>query len=208
MGNRQNTVGHRRSRILDDNELRKLWQATADGTPFASLVRFLLLTSARRNEAAGMKWDEIDADGVWTLPESRSKTKVDVIRPLSKAALAILNEQPRISDHVFTSNGVTPIASFSDPKAALDARSRVVGWRLHDLRRSARSLLSRAGVNSDVAEKCLGHSRGDIIERYDQHKYLDEMTHALEALSALIARIINPPEGGVADLATERKRRR
>jgi integrase len=209
MGSRQNTVEHRRTRILDDAELRALWQATTDGTPFASLVRFLLLTSARRSEGAGMCWSELDADGVlWTLPAGRSKTKAAVTRPLSKAALAVLNEQPRISDHVFTSNGVTPIASFSDPKAALDAQSRVTGWTLHDLRRTARSLLSRSGVNSDIAERCLGHSLGDIRERYDRHKYLDEMTHAFEALSALVERIVDPLEGEVTDMAAERKRRR
>jgi integrase len=208
--NRQNAKDHRRERILDDDEIRRLWAATADGQPFNALTRFALLTSARRNEIAGMKWDEVDDGGVWTLPISRSKTKVEVIRPLSKAAQAILAELPQIDGcpYPFTSNGVTPIASFSGPKAALDARSRVGGWRLHDLRRSARSLLSRAGVNSDVAEKCIGHSRGDIIERYDQHKYLDEMTHAFEALSALVARIVNPPEGEVADMEAERKRRR
>jgi hypothetical protein len=60
-------------------------------------------------------------------------------------------------------------------------------------------LLSRAGVNSDVAEKCLGHSRGDIIERYDQHKYLAEMRHAFEALAAQLDRIVHPPGGKVVE---------
>jgi integrase len=109
--------------------------------------------------------------------------------------------------YVFTSTASTPIRQFSSPKAKLDAASGVCGWRLHDLRRSARSLMSRAGVNSDVAEKCLGHSRGDIIERYDLHKYLDEMRHAFELLSAQIETIINPPSGEVADMAVERGKR-
>jgi integrase len=198
MGSRQNTVEHRRSRVLDDSEIRKLWAATADGSAFPSLVRLALLTSARRNELAGMKRDEID-DGIWTLPAARSKTKTEVVRPLSAAALAVLDGLPHIDGcpYPFTSNGVTPINNFSDPKRKLDAASGVTGWRLHDLRRTARSLLSRAGVHSDVAEKCLGHSRGDIIERYDQHKYIDEMQRAFEMLAAQIERIVNPPEGAV-----------
>jgi integrase len=208
MGSRQNVVEHRRSRILDDDEIRKLWVATADNTPFSVLVRFLLLTSARRNEAAGMKWGEVDADDIWTLPASRSKTKVEVVRPLSKAAQTVLTGLPRIGDYPFTSNAITPIASFSGPKAALDAQSRVTGWRLHDLRRTARSLLSRAGVNSDVAEKCLGHSRGDIVERYDRHSFIPEMQHAFERLAALIETIVHPPAGEVADMAAERSKRR
>jgi integrase len=118
---------------------------------------------------------------------------------LSKAALAVLDGLPRIDGcpYPFTSNGVTPINNFSDPKAKLDVASGVTGWRLHDLRRTARSLLSRAGVHSDIAEKCLGHSRGDIIERYDQHKYIDEMQRAFEKLAAQIEIIVNPPEGEV-----------
>jgi integrase len=206
---RQNTAEHRRTRILDDRELRAVWQATEDKSPFSALVRFLLLTSARRHEAAAMKSDEV-VDGVWTLPASRSKTKTEIARPLSRAALAILDGLPHIDGcpYPFTSNGITPIASFSEPKRKLDLASGTSGWRLHDLRRTARSLLSRAGINSDVAEKCLGHSRGDIIERYDQHKYIDEMQRALEALAALVERIVNPPAGDVADMAAERSKRR
>ena len=38
------------SRILADDEIRAIWQATEAATPFHALVRFLLLTAARRNE--------------------------------------------------------------------------------------------------------------------------------------------------------------
>jgi integrase len=210
MGSRQSTAEHRRARILTDDEIRRVWQATADGGPFGALVRFALLTSARRNEIAGMKWDEADANGIWVLPQSRSKTKTEVVRPLSKAALAVLEGMPRIDgcDFIFTSNSLAPIASFSDPKAKLDAVSRVGGWRLHDLRRTARSLLSRAGVNADIAERVLGHVIPGVRGVYDRHTFLPEMTHAVEALAQMVETIINPPEGEVADLATERKRRR
>ena len=203
---RQNAKDHRRERILDDDEIRRLWAATADGQSFSALIRFALLTSARRNEIAGMKRDEIDGDGIWTLPAARSKTKTEIIRPLSKAALAILAGMPRIDgcDYPFTLNAASPLASFSDPKAKLDAASGVTGWRLHDLRRTARSLLSRAGVHSDIAEKCLGHSRGDIIERYDQHKYIAEMTRAFEALAREIETIVNPPEGEIIPMRRRR----
>jgi integrase len=197
---RQNAKDHRRTRILDDDELRKLWAATADGSTFSALVRFLLLTGARRNEAAAMRRDEVDADGIWALPPGRSKTKTEVVRPLSKAALAVLDGLPRIDgcDFAFASaTGRSPISQFSSPKERLDAASGVTGYTIHDLRRTARSLMSRAGVDVDVAERLLGHSRGDLRERYDRHTFLPEMTRAVEMLSALIARIINPPEGAV-----------
>jgi integrase len=199
MGNRQDSVEHRRTRILSDDEIRAVWQATEDNTRFSALVRFLLLTSARRNEAAAMKWDEVDASGIWTLPARRSKTKTEITRPLSKAALAILAEQPRIDgcDFVFSSTGIGPFRSCPNGKLKLDAASNVTGWRLHDLRRTARSLLSRAGVDADVAERCLGHAMPGIRATYDRHQYLGEMGRAFEALAAEIERIVNPPEGAV-----------
>jgi integrase len=229
---RQKPAEHRRDRILSDDEIRALWAATADNSTFSALVRLLLLTAARRGEAAGLRPDdeigtvrctvkqiergierevEVDFDNVWTLPPSRSKTKTKIVRPLSKAAQDVLTGLPRSVDcpHAFSVTGRTPISQFSTPKTRLDAASGVRDWRVHDLRRTARSLLSRAGVNSDVAEKCLGHSRGDIVERYDQHKYLAEMRHAFEALAAQIDRIANPPAADdVADMAAERRKRR
>ena len=207
--NRQKSAEHRRSRILDDDELRAVWAATEDNAPFSALIRFLLSTSARRNEAAAMKHEEVDAAGIWVLPASRSKSKTEIARPLSKAALKILAEQPRIDgcDYVFTSTGIGPFRSYPNEKQKLDAKSGVVGYTIHDLRRTARSLLSRAGVNADVAERCLGHAMPGIRATYDRHRYIVEMAHAFEALATEIERIVHPPEGEVADMAVERSKR-
>ena len=137
-------------------------------------------------------------DGIWTLPASRSKTKTEIVRPLSKAAQAVLAAQPHDSEWVFTTTGTGPLKQFSVPKAKLDAVAGLSGYRLHDLRRTARSLLSRAGVNSDIAERCLGHALPAIRATYDRHRYLDEMAHAFEALATLIERIVNPTDAVVA----------
>src|SRR5262245_10704341 len=200
---RQDAKAHRRTRTLTDPELRSVWQATKaeELHPYGALVRLALLTSARRGELAGLRWDEIDGNGVWTLPAARSKTGVTVTRPLSKAALEIIEARPRFAgcDFIFTANGITPIRSFSDPKEKLDAAANVTGWRFHDLRRTARSLLSRAGINVYIAERCLGHAMAPIRDTYDKHRYLDEMRHAFEALATLIGRILNP-QGDVIPL--------
>jgi integrase len=79
---------------------------------------------------------------------------------------------------------------------------------LHDLRRTSRTLLSRAGVAPDTAERCLGHAIVGVRATYDRHEYQSEKAAAFEALAALIERIVRPPEGAVADIAAERKRRR
>ena len=79
-------------------------------------------------------------------------------------------------------------------KQAIDEASGVSGWVIHDLRRTARSLLSRAGVASDHAERCLGHVIGGVRGVYDRHEYFDEKAKAFEALSQQVQRIIDPQD--------------
>jgi integrase len=192
---------HVGDRTLNDAELRRLWAATESPAPFDALVRFLLLTGARRNEAAGIRRAEV-VDGVWTLPASRSKTGKPVERPLSKAALAIIDAMPQIDGcpWVFSTTGLGPFTNLSDTMAALRERSGVNDWRLHDLRRTARSLLSRAGVFPDVGERCLGHVLPKIRGTYDKHDYISEMRFAFESLASQIERIVNPPADVVVPL--------
>src|SRR5262249_41520820 len=103
-----------RSRVLTDDELRIIWRK-AEGS-FGALVRFILLTSARRSEAAEMPWSEINGRD-WTLPAARNKAKVDLVRPLSRAAFSAL--PPKTGEFVFT-NGRRPINSISKFKLVLD----------------------------------------------------------------------------------------
>lgn len=62
-------------------------------------------------------------------------------------------------------------------------------WTTHSLRKTARSLLSRAGVTSEIAEKCLGHVVGGVEGLYDHHSYATEKRIAFEALAREIDRI-------------------
>jgi integrase len=187
-----------RARILSDEELPAVWKATdATGKVFGAFVKFLLLTGARRAEAAAVVWDEIK-DGVWLLPAARNKVKQDLARPLSVMAQSVLAGLPKIGRYVFTSDGATPLGGFSKPKARLDEACGVTDWTLHDLRRTARSLLSRAGIASDVAEMCLGHVLTGVRGTYDRHEYHEEKKRAFEALAAQIARIVDPQDNVVA----------
>jgi integrase len=73
---------------------------------------------------------------------------------------------------VFPSQVKTPFSGFGKSKAALDRavlkamqkrpRSRakvhpLPNWTLHDLRRTAKTLMVRAGVRPDISERVLGH---------------------------------------------------
>jgi integrase len=184
---RTSTKERARSRTLTDDELRAIWTATKGEGAFKALIRFLVLTGARRTEGSAMTWNEIhDAD--WTLPAARNKTKIDLVRPLSKAAQAVLPK--RRGRFVFsTDNGKTSFSGYSNAKAKLDRVSGVTDWTPHDLRRTARTLMSRAGINSDHAELCLGHVLTGVRGTYDRHAYHQEKAAAFEKLADLIEQI-------------------
>jgi integrase len=188
-----------RERTLSDDEIRTLWKATANvRVPLGQYVRFLLLTACRRTEAAGATWSEFQT-GEWMIPAQRHKSKVEATIALSSAAKAILAGLPRFArcDFVFTSDGVRAMSGFSKAKKSIDAVCGIRDWTFHDLRRTSRSLLSRAGVAPDIAERCITHVIRGVRGTYDRHKYVEEMRQAFEALAALIDSIANPLENVV-----------
>jgi integrase len=186
-----------RDRILDDDELRRVWKAAESSGTFGALVRFLLLCGQRRGAVLGrMRWSDVSADGVWTIATAeREKSNAGALR-LPPAALAIIAAQPKLggNPYVFASlRGDGPLGGLSQAKAAFDKKCGIKeNWVLHDLRRTARSLLSRAGVPSEHSERVLGHIIRGVEGIYDRHSYADEKAHALLKLAALIDEIISP----------------
>jgi len=196
LGEKRNPNGAR-SRILTDNEWRLGW-AHAETTPgvFPLFWMFLLHTGCRRGEAAGMMWSELDGD-TWVLPPERSKNGLEVVRPLSKAALRLLEDVPRVGPFVFSATGARPLSGFVKPKKTFDKAAGISGYTLHDLRRSSRSMMSRAGVQADVAEMLLGHRVGGVRGIYDRHSFINEKRHGYELLARQIEAIVRPVEGNV-----------
>jgi integrase len=178
-----------RDRMLSDDEIRRIWRAAEGQVVFGALVRFLLLTATRRNEAARMSRTELVTPDTWLIPARRYKTGVEMLVPLSAAAQAVLARMPgqlpfagRYEDK--------PFRGFGRSKTALDKASGVTGWRLHDLRRTARSLMSRAGIAPHIAEQALGHKIKGVAGVYDRHSYEGEKRRAFHALAMLVAQIV------------------
>ncbi len=193
-----------RARILNDDELRALWVACDEAKPrvFGKIVRVLLLTGQRRLEIGEALWGEIK-DGVLVVPPERYKTGVEQRVPLSEAVQAILADVPKHSDFIFSVLGDLPFRGYARSKSDLDERmlahlrkakgdeAELPNWTLHDLRRTARSLMARAGVRPDHAERVLGHLIRGVERVYDRHTYEKEKAEALTALAELIARIVS-----------------
>jgi integrase len=191
----------KRSRVLSDPEIKCIWMAAVKSGPFGALVRLLLLSAQRLEKVRTIRWSDIDPDGIWTIrTEKREKGNAGALK-LPKLALNLIQAQPRLVGNEFVFAGNNGPKSFEHRhKLAFDKRSGVTDWRLHDLRRSARSLMSRAGVLNDHAELVLGHARPGVEGIYDLHKYDVEKADALRRLAALVERIVNPPSDNVVAL--------
>jgi integrase len=152
-----------------------------------------------------MRAEEIQG-GIWTIPPERYKTGVPNVVPLTSEARRWIGG--REAGFLFSSNGgKRAFNGYSKAKLQLDeeiARLRknlkqkpMPSWILHDLRRTARSLMARAGVFSDIAELVLGHKIPGVRGVYDRHSYADEKRDALEKLRSPVKRIL---DGAVAEL--------
>jgi integrase len=199
---RTNPEDRKRKRTLSDDELRRVWSQAGQSNGFGALIKILLLTGQRRGAVLSMKWDDIEDDGTWSVPHNpREKVNAGSLK-LPKMALAIIRAQPRYASNPYVfaaSRGNGPMNGFSRAKQQFDKRCNVHGWTLHDLRRCARSLMSRAGVRPDIAERTLGHVLPGIQAVYDQHKFEAEKADALSRLSTLVDMII---EGRDAKVVT------
>jgi integrase len=191
-----------RDRTLNDDELRAVWKAAESSGTFGALVRLLLLTGQRRAKVETMKWADVVGD-VWVIATAkREKGNAGALR-LPPAALAIIKAQPRVSGNPYVfaaTRGDGPLNAISRLKIGFDRDCGVKGWVLHDLRRTSRSLMSRAKVRPDIAERVLGHVIGGVAGTYDQYEYFDEKADVLVQLAALIETIVNPPPANVVPL--------
>jgi integrase len=166
-----------------------------------------------------MRWQDIGADGVWTLPTApREKNNPGTV-PLPRIALDVIEAQPKIagSQYVFSGRTKGPFAGFSPLKRKLvdritaklredePAAEPLPQWQLHDLRRTGKTLMARAGVRPDISERVLGHVIPGAEGVYDVHHYDPEKMDALNRLAALVERILNPPQDNVTTLTAARE---
>jgi integrase len=181
-----------RDRILNDDELRAVWLEAEKGSKIGS--QLCLLTAQRQGKVSSMRWDDISDDGVWSIPTEKREKGAGGKLKLPDVALDIIRAQPRFASnkHVFAGAGAAPRIGWGWEKGEFDKKVPLPNWRLHDLRRTARSLMSRAGVRPDIAERVLGHVQSGVLGTYDRHDYKEEKGEALKALAGQIARIVHP----------------
>jgi len=199
---------NQRERTLSEEEIREVWTASSTlPAPIGAFMRLTLLTLARRDEVAGMRWSEMSACGSeWVIPGARTKNGKPHTVHLSPEAIEALEaiEKVKGQDLVFTTTGKTPISGFSAFKRDLDkaivaARAKesaetdiapapLVPFVLHDFRRTGVTTLAGLGFDSIVVDKLLNHQpsklRG-VAGVYQRHEFSAERARALDVWASV-----------------------
>lgn len=205
-----------RERVLDDQELKALWQSWECPTRAKDLklppgmgiaLRLAAATLARRSEVMGATWAEFDFKArTWTIPAERMKGKRAHVVPLNEVAISVLDEaKALIAGTVFV---------FQAPRLEHDApmdtrilskamRASVAALKMkeatpHDLRRTGATHMTseRIGIPRFIVSQCLAHASdagggAAVTAVYDRNDYLAEKRRALDAWGALLREIVD-----------------
>jgi integrase len=183
-----------RTRKLTDSEIAAVWRAAAElnggdvAQSYGRLVRFLLITAQRRDEAASLRYGHI-LDGSWRQSENKSDRPHSI--PLPPLARELIG-QGEARELVFAGRGGGKFSGYSKLKRALDEASGVSDWVLHDLRRTAASRMQGLRVPNHVVELILNHALPGIGGVYLQAELEDQKAEALATWAVALATIVRP----------------
>ena len=172
-----------RDRVLSDDELKRVWDATETMGDYGTIVKLCILTGQRRGEVSAISPEWI-RENMLTIPAALTKNKRQHSIPLPTLSMKLLDACP------FSSN------SWSKNKRRLDQLSGVSNWKLHDLRRSFSTIHAQIGTQPHIIEALLNHASGQIsgvASIYNRYRYFDEMTQAMRAYETHLKRVLQIP---------------
>lgn len=193
-----------RDRVLDRKELKALLSVVDAQWDFGIIVLLLLLTGQRRGEIGSLRSEWIDRENMTlTLPKHITKNKQEHLLPLTPLALGLL---PKREGLLFPARGNPdePFSGWSKSMNALRRSCKVRDFRLHDLRRTAATLMASKGVAPHVIERVLNHITGSTAMSmtplgriYNRYRYHDEMRSALLLLESEVLALLTEIRGSV-----------
>lgn len=191
-----------RERVLTESELQKLWKATDSLRPdFRDVFRLCLLTAQRSGaEVLRMRWQDLDLEtGWWTIPGEFTKNKLTHRVSLNRQALRII-EAIRESQTgrsrpawVFPSrrDRRQPLTNLTGYFSKARDKAGLKDVTLHDLRRTAASMMTGMGVPRLTVSKILNHVETGVTKIYDRHSYDQEKREALEKWGRKLVSIVS-----------------
>ncbi len=146
-------------------QLLKTRQAVA-----ARALEFTILTGARTGETLGMRWAEVNTvEGIWVVPASRMKARIEHRVPLTASALAVLEKVRPLQSEP---NGLVfpgqrrgrPLSQMA--MIMLMRRMEADEFTVHGFRSTFRDWAGdHTNFTREVVEAALSHSVGNAVER-------------------------------------------
>ena len=187
-----------RARVLSDDEIKSVWEASNDlelPQSFRTIVKLLICTGQRRGEITGLRPEYFSqSECTITLPASLTKNGREHMFPVGSLASSLLTSCRLESGLYFPARGKnSPFNGWSKTKVLLDEISGVSGWTLHDLRRTFATRLAEVGTPIHVVEKLLNHvsgTTGGLVGVYQRHQYWPEQVAAAAAWDSRLQQLL------------------
>lgn len=138
----------------------------------SAYLQGLLLTGARRNELATLKWDDVDFQ--WNSMTIRDKVVGLRTIPLTPYVAHLLTELPHRNSFVFSSTSAAS-GHIEEPRIAHNKACNIaqVDVTVHGLRRSFASLCEWTDTPSGIAAQIQGHAPQGVREQNYIRRSLD-----------------------------------
>ncbi|WP_304271537.1 tyrosine-type recombinase/integrase [Brevundimonas naejangsanensis] len=210
-----------RDRSLSPSEIRIMLSLLGDVATLPTIrlgLKFILLSMVRKSELQDGTWDEVDFENaVWSIPKARMKRSrphnvylstqmVDILIALKTCA----GNSKYLLPSRYDADAPMSRATFNRVTTAIAERAKAQGlplepFTVHDLRRTASTLLHEMGFNSDWIEKCLAHEERSSRGVYNKAEFEMQRRHMAQQWSDAVeaweqghsfSPVLAPPETG------------
>jgi len=192
-----------RDRALSPSEIRiafRLIERVATLPTIRLGFKLILLTMVRKSGLQDATWSEVDFENrVWSIPKERMKRSKPHNVYLSDQALDILialktcaGNSRYLLPSRYDADEPMSRATFNRVTTAIASLAQkdelpLAPFTVHDLRRTASTLLNEVGFNSDWIEKCLAHEHGRTVRGvYNKAEYEPQRRHMLQQWSNMV----------------------
>ena len=191
-----------RDRALSPSEIHVFLNALEQTATMSTLrlaIKFMLLTLVRKSEFIEATWDEVNFEtAIWTIPKERMKAGRPHNVYLSQQALDILVAFKTCfgaSSYLHPGRYETKLPiSAATLNRVIDATVKLIHDRgedfehftVHDLRRTASTVLHEIGFNSDWIEKCLAHEQRGVRAIYNKAEYAEQRRTMLQTWADML----------------------
>ncbi len=146
---------------------------TLQNPVIAAYLQALLLTGARRNELAALRWEDVDFQ--WGSLTIHDKVEGERTIPLTPYVSHLLANLPRVNEWIFSSP-TAKSGRLTEPRIAHNRALQAAGLpalSIHGLRRSFGTLAEWVECPAGVVAQIMGHKPSAIAEKHYRRRPLD-----------------------------------